>query len=48
MGFIVEGGGAYGGKGLKEQIIELEKIAMQWGMVNLFIPLWGLLKNVLA
>jgi prophage DNA circulation protein len=29
-------------KALKEQIIELEKIAMQWGMVNLFIPLWGL------
>ncbi|KAF1027068.1 MAG: hypothetical protein GAK29_00874 [Acinetobacter bereziniae] len=31
MGFIVEGGGAYGGKGsLKEQIEAFEKIALQW------------------
>lgn len=32
MGFIVEGGGAYGGKGtLKQQIEELEKAGDQWG-----------------
>lgn len=32
MGFIVEGGGAYGGQGtLKQQIEELEKTADQWG-----------------
>lgn len=32
IGFIVEGGGAYGGKGsLKDQILAFEKIALQWG-----------------
>jgi prophage DNA circulation protein len=32
MGFIIEGGGAYGGTGtLKQQIEALEKVAEQWG-----------------
>ncbi|KXZ68759.1 DNA circularization N-terminal domain-containing protein [Acinetobacter venetianus] len=42
MGFIVEGGGAYGGKGtLKEQIVELERIAMQWGNGEFIHPTLG-------
>lgn len=43
MGFIIEGGGAYGGKGtLKEQIEEFERIAMQWGDGEFIHPMLGI------
>lgn len=42
MGFIVEGGGAYGGKGtLKQQLEEFEKAAMQWGDSEFIHPTLG-------
>ncbi|MCR4532451.1 DNA circularization protein [Acinetobacter venetianus] len=42
MGFIVEGGGAYGGKGtLKQQLEEFEKAAMQWGDGEFIHPTLG-------
>ena len=42
MGFIVEGGGAYGGKGtLKEQLEAFEKAAMQWGDGEFIHPTLG-------
>lgn len=42
MGFLVEGGGAYGGKGtLAEQIIEFEKVALQWGDGEFIHPTVG-------
>lgn len=42
MGFIVEGGGAYGGKGtLKQQLDEFEKAAMQWGDGEFIHPTLG-------
>lgn len=42
MGFIVEGGGAYGGSGsLKQQIEEFEKIALQWGDGEFIHPTLG-------
>ncbi|NNP68966.1 DNA circularization N-terminal domain-containing protein [Acinetobacter sp. Ac_5812] len=43
MGFIVEGGGAYGGKGtLKEQIEAFEKAALQWGDGEFIHPTLGM------
>lgn len=42
MGFIVDGGGAYGGKGtLKQQLEEFEKAAMQWGDGEFIHPTLG-------
>jgi len=42
MGFIVEGGGAYGGKGtLKQQIEAFEKAADQWGDGRFVHPTMG-------
>lgn len=42
MGFIVEGGGAYGGKGtLKQQIEAFEKAADQWGDGRFVHPTLG-------
>ena len=42
MGFIVEGGGAYGGIGsLRQQIEEFEKVASQWGDGEFIHPSLG-------